>query len=108
MTASSTPDAASPHRRRPLALSLGDPAGIGPEIVAKAWSALRDAGPTFVVVGDHDLMSAAMPARMMGGVRRVSSPAEAVGVFAEALPVIDLPLVAPVVAASRPPPTRAP
>ncbi len=97
MTAPSIPDAASPHRRRPLALSLGDPAGIGPEIVAKAWSALRHTGPAFVVVGDHDLMTAAMPSRMMGAVRRVSSPAEAGGVFAEVLPVIDLPLVAPVV-----------
>ena len=37
---------------RPLALSLGDPAGVGPEIVAKAWTALK-AGPTPVtVVGD--------------------------------------------------------
>ena len=26
---------------RPLALSLGDPAGIGPEIIVKAWHALR-------------------------------------------------------------------
>ena len=27
---------------RPLALTLGDPDGIGPEITAKAWTALRD------------------------------------------------------------------
>ncbi len=98
MTASSIPDVASPVRRRPLALSLGDPAGIGPEIIAKAWSALRHDGPAFVVVGDRDLMAAAMPARMLGAVRRVSSPAEALEVFASALPVIDLPLVSPVVA----------
>ncbi len=86
MTASSIPDVASPVRRRPLALSLGDPAGIGPEIIAKAWSALRHDGPAFVVVGDRDLMAAAMPARMLGAVRRVSSPAEALEVFASALP----------------------
>ena len=38
--------------RPPLALSLGDPAGIGPEITVKAWRALRDGGPAFMVVGD--------------------------------------------------------
>ncbi len=103
MTAPSLPDAASPHRRTPLALSLGDPAGVGPEIVAKAWSALRDTGPPFVVVGEHDLMAAAMPARMKGAVRRVSSPGEAMEVFASALPVIDLPLVSPVVAGKSSP-----
>ncbi|WP_375269580.1 hypothetical protein, partial [Phenylobacterium sp.] len=32
-------------KHRPLAISLGDPAGIGPEIVFKAWSALRETGP---------------------------------------------------------------
>jgi 4-hydroxythreonine-4-phosphate dehydrogenase len=98
VTAPSVADTASPHRHRPLALSLGDPAGIGPEIVAKAWSVLRTTGPAFVVVGDHDLMASALPTRMRGAVRRVSSPAEAVDVFTDALPVIDLPLVAPVVA----------
>ena len=37
---------------KPLALSLGDPAGIGPEIIVKAWRALRQSGPAFMVVGD--------------------------------------------------------
>jgi 4-hydroxythreonine-4-phosphate dehydrogenase len=84
-------------KAKPLAVSLGDPAGIGPEIIAKAWTALRDSGPPFVVVGDHDVVSAAMPVRSGGAVRRVSSPLEAGGVFPDALPVIDLPLVSPVV-----------
>ncbi len=86
-----------PYSDRPLALSLGDPAGVGPEIVAKAWTALRDGGPPFVVVGDRDVVAAAMPVRAGGEVRRVSSPLEAKAVFADALPVLDLPLVSPVV-----------
>jgi len=98
VTASSRPGVAGLLRRRPLALSLGDPAGIGPEIIAKAWLALRATGPAFVVVGDRDLIAAAMSARMPGAVSRVASPAEAIGVFAEAVPVIDSPLVSPVVA----------
>ncbi len=42
----------------PLALTLGDPAGVGPEIIAKAWRALKDEGPAFVVIGDRDLLAA--------------------------------------------------
>lgn len=80
---------------RPLALTLGDPAGIGPEIVVKAWTALREGGPPFMVVGDHGAIAGAPGA---GDIRlqRVESPADAVRAFAEALPVLDLPLPAPV------------
>ncbi len=39
----------------PLAVSLGDPAGIGPEVVAKCWDGRRGfALPPFVAVGDAD------------------------------------------------------
>jgi 4-hydroxythreonine-4-phosphate dehydrogenase len=89
---------------RPLALSAGDPAGVGAEIIAKAWRALREDGPPFVVVGDAQLLASA------GGgvkVRRVLSPKEALGAFAEALPVIDIPLLSPVVS-GQPSPTYAP
>ena len=82
--------------RLPLAISLGDPAGIGPEIVVKAWRALRAAGPLFFVVGDHDLLAAA--AQDSSLVRRIGVPDEAAAVFADALPVMDLHLRAPVVA----------
>ena len=38
---------------RHLAITMGDPAGIGPEVIAKAWSARRERGvPPFVAVGD--------------------------------------------------------
>ena len=77
MTAGGHADSAKPAGGNPLALSLGDPAGVGPEIVAKAWTALRETGPAFVVVGDHDVVAAAMPVRTGGAVRRVSSPRKA-------------------------------
>jgi 4-hydroxythreonine-4-phosphate dehydrogenase len=89
---------------RPLALSAGDPAGVGAEIIAKAWRALRHDGPSFVVVGDAQLLASA------GGgvkVRTVTGPDEALGVFAEALPVIDIPLLSPVIS-GQPSPTYAP
>ena len=66
----------------PLALSLGDPAGIGPEITVKAWRALREQGPAFMVVGDaHALASApGTPAP----IRAVTGPEEALRVFSAA------------------------
>lgn len=81
----------------PIALSLGEPAGIGPEIIVKAWSALRATGPAFVVVGDAQSLAAAS---MAGAsiIRIISTPAEAGGVFANALPVLNLPLSSRVVA----------
>ncbi|WP_374468603.1 4-hydroxythreonine-4-phosphate dehydrogenase PdxA [Phenylobacterium sp.] len=81
----------------PLALTLGDPAGVGPEIVAKAWAELRGAGPAFVAVGDAQALASA-PGAAAGLVRRVTTPDEALRIFPDALPVLDLPLRAPVVA----------
>jgi 4-hydroxythreonine-4-phosphate dehydrogenase len=75
----------------PLALTLGDPAGVGPEIVAKAWTALRASGPAFMVIGDAELLRTAAP------VRRVSGGGDAARAFADAIPVLDVPLAAPVV-----------
>ena len=78
----------------PLVISLGDPCGIGPEIVAKAWAGLRDrAGLAFCVIGD-----AATLAAQGAPVARVASPAEATAVFAAAIPVLDRPLDMPAVA----------
>jgi 4-hydroxythreonine-4-phosphate dehydrogenase len=78
-------------KQPPLALSLGDPAGIGPEIVVKAWQALRETGPAFVVVGDFQSLASASP-RGASILRRVTGTYEAAEVFADALPVLDLPL----------------
>jgi 4-hydroxythreonine-4-phosphate dehydrogenase len=80
----------------PLALTLGDPAGVGPEIIVKAWQALRKGGAPFVVIGDFQSLAAASSA---GGsiLTRVGSVKEGAATFADALPVLDMPLSAPVV-----------
>ena len=81
----------------PLALSLGDPAGIGPEIIVKAWNELRHGGPPFMVVGDAQSLASASA----GGssiLKAVLSPSEALDTFSQALPVLNLPLRGPVVA----------
>lgn len=87
----------------PLALSMGEPAGVGPEIIARAWDALRAEGPAFAfaVVGDLGLM------RAQGRpVQSVLSVGEAADVFARAVPVLDIPLPAPVTP-GRPDPANA-
>ncbi len=75
----------------PLALSMGEPAGVGPEIIAAAWRALSAEGPVFAVVGDAALMR-----RQGAPVQSIPSIDLAADVFARAIPVIDMPLPAPV------------
>lgn len=71
----------------PLAVSLGDPSGIGPEIVGKAWAMRDEAGlPPFFAVGD----AATIVHGWTGPVARIESPQEAAGVFAAALPVMHI------------------
>lgn len=69
----------------PLAVALGDPAGIGPEVVAKAWLAREAAGlPAFFAVGDARAI-----ARVWDGpIARIGTPTEAGAVFSRALPVL--------------------
>lgn len=85
----------------PLALTLGEPAGVGPEIVAAAWRALKDGPQAFAVIGD------AAPLRLQGvPVQEIAAPAEAPAAFARALPVLHAPLPAPVTP-GRPDPANA-
>jgi 4-hydroxythreonine-4-phosphate dehydrogenase len=70
---------------KPLALTMGDPAGIGPEITRAAWQARREARP-FIVLGDPSLYP---------GCVEIASAAEAASVFPTALPVLPVRLRAP-------------
>ena len=80
---------------------MGEPAGVGPEIIAAAWNALRLEGPAFVVIGDAALL------RFQGApVEPVLSAADAGSVFSRAIPVLDHPLPAPVTP-GRPEPANA-
>ena len=74
----------------PLVLSLGEPAGIGPEIVASAWKALAQEAP-FAVIGDSSLLaSQGVP------IIEIGAPGDATAVFHRALPVLHHPAPAPV------------
>ncbi len=75
---------------RPLAVSLGDPAGVGPELFAQGW-ARRDAEalpPFFVVHGANVLAAAAAMRGLDVPIVRIAHPAEAAEAFATALPVL--------------------
>jgi 4-hydroxythreonine-4-phosphate dehydrogenase len=83
---------------KPLALTMGDPAGIGGELSLRAWLALRECGLTFVLLDDPGRlerlasdMGLAVPVQVVG------DAAEAGAVFRSALPVLPVPLAAAVV-----------
>ncbi|HVL19522.1 MAG TPA: 4-hydroxythreonine-4-phosphate dehydrogenase PdxA, partial [Amaricoccus sp.] len=77
----------------PVALTLGDPAGVGAEIALRAWAALRQ-GPAFFLIGDLGHV-AALGARLGLPVRPIDAPAAAAAAMAEGLPVLDHPLPHP-------------
>ena len=68
----------------PLAVTMGDPAGVGGEIALGAWRALRQTGPAFFVLDHPDRLAALGPAAA------IADPDAAAGVFAERLPVLPL------------------
>ena len=72
----------------PVALTLGDPAGVGGEIALKAWAALGGSAP-FFLIGDLDHM-AALGARLGVPVHAIAAPDETEG--APGLPVLPHPL----------------
>lgn len=97
------------HAERPLALTMGDPAGIGPDITLSAWLAqVREPIPPFVLIGDPGVLAAR--AEILG----LKVPVVAIGEaesagarFAEELPVLPV-TVATDVVPGRPDPSAAP
>ncbi|HZG08490.1 MAG TPA: 4-hydroxythreonine-4-phosphate dehydrogenase PdxA [Allosphingosinicella sp.] len=73
---------------QPLAVALGDPAGIGPEVTAKAWERREAEGLSpFFAVGSPESVAAVWK----GPVAIVEGPDEAAQAFATALPLIRVP-----------------
>jgi 4-hydroxythreonine-4-phosphate dehydrogenase len=80
---------------KPLALTMGDPAGIGSELTLKAWLALHAAGHPFVALDDPArLERLARDLNLAVPIRTVDTAAEAANVFRSALPVLPVPLAA--------------
>jgi 4-hydroxythreonine-4-phosphate dehydrogenase len=75
----------------PLALTMGEPAGIGGEIALKAWRARAEGVPDFYVIDDPDRL-ARLAARLGWPVpvRPIADPADTAEIFPTALPVVPI------------------
>lgn len=81
----------APSSLAPLALSMGEPAGIGPELALKAWLARESASLLpFAVLGCPDLLRSRAQALALSIPIEVSNFEEASDLFHQALPVIPL------------------
>ncbi|HBQ35363.1 MAG TPA: 4-hydroxythreonine-4-phosphate dehydrogenase PdxA [Rhodobacteraceae bacterium] len=78
-------------RRAPIALSCGEPAGVGPEIAAMAWQKLGQQLP-FFYIGDPDHLPAGVSAI------NIADPAETADAARHGLPVLTHKFAAPAVA----------
>src|SRR5262245_36232554 len=73
----------------PLALTMGEPAGIGGEIALQAWLRRTDNVPAFYVIDDPHRLAAL--ARQFGWdvpIQAIDSPAATASTFRGALPVL--------------------
>jgi 4-hydroxythreonine-4-phosphate dehydrogenase len=93
---------------RPLALTMGEPAGIGGEIALLAWRRRSEArlAPFFLIDDPGRLERLAAALGWTAPLSRIAAPEEAADAFAQALPVLPLALPRPV-AAGRPDPANA-
>lgn len=74
----------------PIALSCGEPAGVGPEIAARAWAHLRDTLP-FFYIGDPRHLPDTTPFVL------IEDPADAATAAASGLPVLAHDFAAPAI-----------
>ncbi|WP_047464742.1 4-hydroxythreonine-4-phosphate dehydrogenase PdxA [Rhizobium rhizogenes] len=79
------------HPSRPLALTQGDPAGIGPDITLAAWLRRGELSlPPFLFLGDPKVLAARALQLNLDVPLRETDASTAIGVFAEALPVLPI------------------
>ncbi len=92
---------------RPLALTMGDPAGIGGECTLRAWLARRGTYPFFVLDDPGHLAALARSLGLDVPIVPIARAADAAAFFGQALPVFPMPLPAPALP-GRPDPANAP
>ena len=81
-----------------LAITMGDPAGIGGEITLKAWRASRNGAaipPFFAIDDPARLARLARALRLEAPVIEIAEPGAAREAFARGIPVLPQPLAAP-------------
>jgi len=90
MPISNTTEAAAGVPSLPLAVSLGDPSGIGPEIILDAYDALCASGKaTFFAVGGFDVLRSCVAARgLPTKIIAIADVSEVADVFMQGVPVL--------------------
>ncbi len=85
-------DTDSQNSPQPLALTMGEPAGIGGEIALQAWQALapKQKTPFFVIDDPARLTDLARQTTPEVPVEPIGAPAEAMAVFPRAVPVLPM------------------
>ncbi|MEQ9683414.1 MAG: 4-hydroxythreonine-4-phosphate dehydrogenase PdxA, partial [Rhodospirillales bacterium] len=92
---------------RPLALTMGEPAGVGGELTLRAWETARARIGAFFAIDDPDrLLDLAARLGLHIPIKEISHPSEAEDIYAHALPVLAERLTAPVTL-GKPDPTNA-
>ena len=80
---------------QPLALTLGEPAGIGPDITLAAWMRRRELDlPAFYVVGDPQALARRAKKLGLDVAVETATPASAAAIFGRALPIVALGIAA--------------
>ena len=75
----------------PLALTQGDPAGIGPDITLAAWLRRGELGlPPFLFLGDAGVLAARASQLGLNVPLKEADPATACDVFRDALPILSI------------------
>ena len=79
--------------RAPIAVSMGDPAGVGLELTARVWSERRGEAPPFFLIGDSDALTrAAQRAKIAAPPLRVLNDVKEIAVSGDARCVLETPL----------------
>src|ERR1700691_5479483 len=79
------------HVVKPLALTLGEPAGIGPDLALAIWRRRAELGiPPFYIVADAEFLGRRAAQLRLDGPLATVTPVSAAGAFGTALPVVPL------------------
>ncbi|MBL8629053.1 MAG: 4-hydroxythreonine-4-phosphate dehydrogenase PdxA [Rhodospirillaceae bacterium] len=76
----------------PIAVTMGEPAGIGGEITLRAWDKRKATGPVFFVIDSTARLKAVgKTLNIEMPVEAIAAPEAASAVFARAIPVLEIP-----------------
>ncbi len=78
-------------QKKPLVVSMGDPAGVGPDIILSAWANRKNHNlPAFYVIGNkHCLQTRAELMGLKVPLKVIQTPADSASLFETALPVYE-------------------